>query len=151
MKAIYALCILVIHSINNPFLETVVTSETQEPSNWMLWRDTEWESDLKSCALLPILCTLFYHKLLAWLVLQQVALSMTNSTKHCISLKVEKSRFRSMNIYRTQKYSWVFGVCHVHFTSPQLITIWSYFHVSVTVNRVWIDYLLCWMLIIIYD
>jgi hypothetical protein len=36
LKAIYALCMLVIHSINNPFLETVVTSETQEPSNLML-------------------------------------------------------------------------------------------------------------------
>jgi hypothetical protein len=58
-----------IHSITNPFTEMVVTSETQEPSNLMLWSDSIWESDLKSCALF-ILRTLFYRKLLAYLILQ---------------------------------------------------------------------------------
>jgi hypothetical protein len=48
----------------------VVTSETQEPGNVMLRIDTKWESDLKSCALLFGLRTMFYHKLLAYLILQ---------------------------------------------------------------------------------
>jgi hypothetical protein len=66
--------------------------------------------------------------------------------ERCISLEVEKTFLRYMNIYHTQKYLWVelivSNLCPFHIPANLLP------YVLVTRHKVWIDYWINWMLII---